>query len=411
MATEAAVWATITGAVCAAWPRKEGSVDFDLNEDQLAIRDMVREFARKEIAPHGREWDESETFPEGVFAKLGELGMLGILVPEEYGGAGLGYVEYVAILEEIGAADGGVGLGVAAHNSLCTNHIFTFGSEEHRRAYLPKLATGEWMGAWGLTEPEAGSDAGGTRTTAKRDGEEWVLNGQKTFITHASVGKVAVVMARSQPEKEKHHGISAFLVPLDTPGVEAGKKESKVGMRSSDTATLILEDCRIPADHLLGEEGDGFIQAMKILDGGRISIAALSLGIARGALDVALAYAPVREQFGKPISAYQMIRAKLADMGTMVEAARLLTYKAAYLKDRGKTVTQESSMAKVFASEAAVKVAEEAIQILGGYGYTRDYPVERAWRDAKLCTIGEGTSEVQRLVIARELLRGMQATV
>jgi len=386
-------------------------VDFDLNEDQLAIRDMAREFARKEIAPHGREWDESETFPKEVFAKLGELGMLGVLVPEEYGGAGLGYVEYVAILEEIGAADGGVGLGVAAHNSLCTNHIYTFGSEEHRRTYLPKLATGEWMGAWGLTEPQAGSDAGGTRTTAKRDGDHWVLNGQKTFITHASVGKVAVVMARSQPEKEKHHGISAFIVPLDTPGVESGKKESKLGMRSSDTATLILEDCRIPADHLLGEEGDGFIQAMKILDGGRISIAALSLGIARGALDVALAYAPVREQFGKPIAAYQMIRAKLADMGTMVEAARLLTYKAAYLKDRGKTVTQESSMAKVYASEVAVKVAEEAIQILGGYGYTRDYPVERAWRDAKLCTIGEGTSEVQRLVIARELLRGMQATV
>lgn len=396
----------------AARPQKgDESVDFDLNEEQLAIRDMVREFARKEIAPHGREWDEAETFPMEVFAKLGALGMLGILIPEEYGGAGLGYVEYVAILEEIGAADGGVGLGVAAHNSLCTNHIFTFGSEEQRKTYLPRLATGQWMGAWGLTEPQAGSDAGGTRTTARRDGDLWVLNGQKTFITHASVGKVAVVMARSQPEKEKHHGISAFIVPLDTVGVEAGKKEAKLGMRSSDTATLILEDCRIPADHLLGEEGDGFIQAMKILDGGRISIAALALGIARGALDQALAYAPVREQFGKPLSAYQMIRAKLADMGTMVEAARLLTYKAAFLKDRGQTVTRESSMAKVYASEIAVKVAEEAIQILGGYGYTRDYPVERAWRDAKLCTIGEGTSEVQRLVIARELLRGAQGTV
>ena len=386
-------------------------MDFDLNEDQLAIRDMVRDFARNEIAPHGREWDEAETFPREVFAKLGELGLLGILIPEEYGGAGLGYVEYVAILEEIGAADGGVGLGVAAHNSLCTNHIYTFGSEEQRREYLPKLASGRWMGAWGLTEPGAGSDAGGTRTTARREGDQWVLNGQKTFITHASVGKVAVVMARSQPDKEKHHGISAFIVPLDTPGVEAGKKESKLGMRSSDTATLILEDCRIPAGNLLGEEGDGFIQAMKILDGGRISIAALSLGIARGALDAALAYAPQREQFGKPIAAYQMIRAKLADMGTQVEAARLLTYKAAYLKDRGQTVTRESSMAKVHASETAVKVAEEAIQILGGYGYTRDYPVERAWRDAKLCTIGEGTSEVQRLVIARELLRGMRTTV
>jgi len=385
-------------------------VDFDLSQDQQAIRDMVRDFARNEIAPAAGGWDEAETFPEELFRKLGELGMLGVLVPEEYGGAGLGYVEYVAILEEIGAADGSVGLGVAAHNSLCTNHIYTFGSEEQRRRYLPKLASGEWMGAWGLTEPLAGSDAGGTRTTARREGDGWVLNGEKTFITHASVGRVAVVMARSQPEKEKHHGISAFIVPLDTPGVRPGKKERKLGMRASDTATLVMEDCRIPADHLLGEEGEGFIQAMKILDGGRISIAALALGIARGALDAALAYAPVREQFGRPIASSQMIRAKLADMGTMVEAARLLTYKAAVLKDRGQTVTRESSMAKVYASEVAVKVAEEAIQIFGGYGYTRDYPVERAWRDAKLCTIGEGTSEIQRLVIARELLRGVQET-
>ena len=385
-------------------------MDFDLSQDQQAIRDMVRDFARNEIAPAAGGWDEAETFPEELFRKLGELGMLGVLVPEEYGGAGLGYVEYVAILEEIGAADGSVGLGVAAHNSLCTNHIYTFGSEEQRRRYLPKLASGEWMGAWGLTEPLAGSDAGGTRTTARREGDGWVLNGEKTFITHASVGRVAVVMARSQPEKEKHHGISAFIVPLDTPGVRPGKKERKLGMRASDTATLVMEDCRIPADHLLGEEGEGFIQAMKILDGGRISIAALALGIARGALDAALAYAPVREQFGRPIASSQMIRAKLADMGTMVEAARLLTYKAAVLKDRGQTVTRESSMAKVYASEVAVKVAEEAIQIFGGYGYTRDYPVERAWRDAKLCTIGEGTSEIQRLVIARELLRGVQET-
>ncbi len=385
-------------------------MDFDLTQEQQAIRDMVRDFAANEIAPHARSWDEAEVFPAELFAKLGELGMLGVLIPEEYGGAGLGYVEYVAILEEIGAADGSVGLGVAAHNSLCTNHIYTFGSEEQRKTYLPKLASGQWMGAWGLTEPLAGSDAGGTRTTARRDGDWWVLDGEKTFITHASVGKVAVVMARSQPEKEKHHGISAFIVPLDTPGVSAGKKESKLGMRASDTATLVLEGCRIPAENLLGEEGEGFIQAMKILDGGRISIAALALGIARGALDAALAYAPVREQFGRPIASYQMIRSKLADMGTMVEAARLLTYKAAVLKDRGRTVTRESSMAKVYASEVAVKVAEEAIQILGGYGYTRDYPVERAWRDAKLCTIGEGTSEIQRLVIARELLRGAQGT-
>ncbi len=380
-------------------------MDFELTADQVAIRDMVRDFAEREIRPHATGWDEREEFPAEVFAKLGELGMLGILVPEEYGGAGLGYVEYVTILEEIGAADGGVGLGVAAHNSLCTNHILQFGSEAIRKAYLPKLASGEWMGAWGLTEPGAGSDAGGTRTTARRDGDEWVLDGTKTFITHATVGRIAVVMARSDPKAEKHHGISAFAVPFDRPGVSPGRKEAKCGMRSSDTSQLILEGCRIPADHLLGKEGDGFIQAMKVLDGGRISIAALSLGIARGALDAAVAYAPVREQFGKPLAAYQMIRAKIADMATMVDAARLLTLRAAWLKDRGVETTRESSMAKLYASEVAVKVAEEAIQILGGYGYTREYPVERAWRDAKLCTIGEGTSEVQRLVIAREVLR------
>ncbi|MCG6963620.1 MAG: acyl-CoA dehydrogenase family protein, partial [Acidobacteria bacterium] len=270
----------------------------------------------------------------------------------------------------------------------------------------PPLAGGRWIGAWGLTEPEAGSDAGGTRTTARRDGEEWVLNGAKSFITHASVGDVAVVMARTDPQAEKHHGISAFVVPFDRPGVEAGKKENKLGMRASDTSTLVFEDCRVGGDALLGEEGEGFIQAMKVLDGGRISIAALSLGIARGALDAALAYAPVREQFGKPLSSYQMIRAKLADMATEVDAARLLTLRAAVLKEQGKETTLESSMAKLYASEVAVKVAEEAIQILGGYGYTKDYPVERAWRDSKLCTIGEGTSEMQRLVIAREVLRG-----
>ncbi len=380
-------------------------MEFELSQDQLAIRDMVRDFARKEIAPRGEAWDEKEEFPTDVFAQLGELGMLGVLVPEEYGGTGLGYMEYVTILEEIGAADGGVGLGVAAHNSLCTNHIYLFGSEDLRRQYLPKLATGEWMGAWGLTEPGAGSDAGGTRTTARRDGDEWVLEGTKTFITHATVGKVAVVMARSDPEAQKHHGISAFVVPTDLPGVSPGKREKKCGMRSSDTSQLVLEGCRIPGDFLLGSEGEGFIQAMKVLDGGRISIAALSLGIARGALDAAVAYAPVREQFGKPLAAYQMIRAKIADMATMVDAARLLTQRAAWLKDSGQETTRESSMAKVYASEVAVKVAEEAIQILGGYGYTTEYPVERAWRDAKLCTIGEGTSEIQRLVIAREVLR------
>jgi alkylation response protein AidB-like acyl-CoA dehydrogenase len=382
---------------------KEVAMDFDLNPDQLAIRDMVRDFARNEIAPHATGWDESQEFPRELFGKLGELGMLGVFIPEELGGAGLGYVEYVTILEEIGAADGGVGLGVAAHNSLCTNHVYQFARDEVKRAFVPRLASGEWIGAWGLTEPQAGSDAGGTRTAAVRDGNGWVLNGSKNFITHASVGDVAVVMARTSPGRA-HHGISAFLVPFDRPGVSPGKKENKLGMRCSDTASLILEDCRVPGEYLLGEEGEGFIQAMKILDGGRISIAALALGIGRGALDAALEYATVREQFGKPIASFQAIRQKLADMATMVDASRLLTLRSAMRKDRGLTTTLESSMAKVYASEAAVKVSEEAIQILGGYGYTKDYPVERAWRDAKLCTIGEGTSEIQRLVIARELL-------
>jgi len=381
----------------------EVGVDFELTQDQLSIRDMVREFARKEIAPNALAWDREQRFPSEVFAQLGELGLLGVLVPEEFGGSGLGYVEYVLILEEIGAADGGVGLGVAAHNSLCTNHLFLFGAKELKARYLPKLATGEWIGAWGLTEAEAGSDAGGTRTTAVRDGDEWILNGSKNFITHATVGSAAVVVARTS-KAAGHHGISAFFVPFDRPGVGPGKKEDKLGMRCSDTSSLILEDCRVPADHLLGSEGEGFIQAMKVLDGGRISIAALSLGIARGALDASVGYSEVRQQFGKPISSFQLTRAKLADMATRVDAARLLTMRAATLKDRGQTVTLESSMAKVYASETAVKVGEEAVQIHGGYGYTTDYPVERAWRDAKLCTIGEGTSEIQRMVIAREIL-------
>jgi alkylation response protein AidB-like acyl-CoA dehydrogenase len=378
-------------------------VDFELSQDQIAIRDMVRDFARNEIAPHAAAWDETQTFPRELFTKLGELGMLGVVIPEEYGGAGLGYVEYVTILEEIGAADGGVGLSVAAHNSLCTNHLYLFGSEQLRRDVLPKLASGEWIGAWGLTEPEAGSDAGGTRTTAVRDGGEWVLNGAKNFITHASVGDAVVLVARTSKEGD-HHGISSFYLPLNSPGVSAGKKESKLGMRCSDTSSLVLEDCRVPADYMLGKEGEGFIQAMAVLDGGRVSIAALSLGIARGALDAALQYATVRKQFGKEIASFQMIRQKLADMATQVDAARLLTLRSAAIKDSGRKSTCESAMAKVYASEVAVKVAEEAIQIHGGYGYTKDYPVERAWRDAKLCTIGEGTSEIQRLVIARELL-------
>jgi alkylation response protein AidB-like acyl-CoA dehydrogenase len=379
-------------------------VDFELTEDQSSIREMVRDLARNEIAPNAVEWDRTQQFPRELFSQLGELGLLGVLIPAEYGGAGLGYVEYVIVLEEIGAADGGVGLGVAAHNSLCTNHLYLFGSDELRSRYLPKLATGEWIGAWGLTEPEAGSDAGGTRTTAVRDGDEWVLNGSKNFITHATVGSASVVMARTSKEGG-HHGISAFFVPFDRPGVGAGKKEDKLGMRCSDTSSLVLEDCRVPADHLIGAEGEGFVQAMKVLDGGRISIAALSLGIARGALDATVEYAGVRHQFGKPIGSFQITRAKLADMATEVEASRLLTMRAAVLKDSGKTTTLESSMAKVYASETAVRVGEEAVQIHGGYGYTTDYPVERAWRDAKLCTIGEGTSEIQRMVISRELTR------
>jgi len=378
-------------------------VDFELASDQESIRDMVRDFARNEISPHAAAWDEEQHFPREVFGKLGELGLLGILIPEEYGGAGLGYVEYATILEELGAADGGVGLSVAAHNSLCTNHLYQYGSDELRRRFLPKLATGEWIGAWGLTEPQAGSDAGATRTVAVRDGSEWVLNGSKNFITHASVGDAAVVMARTSKERG-HHGISAFFVPFDRPGVGAGRKENKLGMRSSDTSSLVLEDCRVPEDHMLGDEGAGFVQSMQVLDGGRISIAALSLGIARGAFDATVTYAGEREQFGRPIAAFQIIRSKLADMATWIDAARLLTLRAAVLKDRGQITTRESAMAKVYASEVAVRVGEEAVQIHGGYGYTKDYPVERFWRDSKLCTIGEGTSEIQRLVISRELL-------
>ncbi len=368
-------------------------------------RDMVRDFARTEIAPHVREWDDKAGCPFDVFSRLGGLGMLGILVPEEYGGVGMTYRHYVMILEELGAVEGGIGLTVAAHNSLCTNHILTFGSDAQRRAWLPRLAAGEVLGAWALTEPEAGSDSGATKTTAVRNDKGWLLNGSKNFITHASVGEVAVIMARTKPGTD-HHGISAFLVPLKTPGVSVGKHEDKVGMRVSDTASLVFEDCQVGADALLGKEGDGFIQAMEILDGGRISIAALSVGIARGALDAAVAYAKERRQFGKPIAAFQAIRFKLADMATAVHAARLLTESAADEKDRGGKTTLLSAQAKLYASEVAVRVGEDAVQVLGGYGYCKDYPVEKFWRDAKLCTIGEGTSEIQRLVIARELIGG-----
>jgi alkylation response protein AidB-like acyl-CoA dehydrogenase len=369
------------------------------------VRDLVRNLALTEIAPHAREWDERSEFPRDVFHKLGELGLLGVLVPDEYGGSGLSYHDYIAVVEELAAVEAGVALSLAAHNSLCTNHILLFGSDLQKQRWLPRLASGDILGAWGLTEPGAGSDAGGTRTTAKRIGDRWVLHGGKNFTTNASVGGVAVVVARTTPG-EDHRGISAFIVPLDAPGVAIGKKEDKLGMRTSDTASLILEECRLPSDALLGEEGEGFLQAMQVLDGGRISIAALGLGIARGALDAAIAYARQRNQFDRPVAQFQAIRIKLADMATAVDAARLLTERAAAAKDAGEKVTLIASQAKLYASETAVKVCEEAIQIHGGYGYIKDYPVEKYWRDSKLCTIGEGTSEIQRLVIARELLEG-----
>jgi alkylation response protein AidB-like acyl-CoA dehydrogenase len=374
-------------------------------ESLTACREMVREFARAEILPHVREWDEKAYFPVEIFRKLGGLGLMGILLPEEHGGSSLSYRHYVAVLEELGAVEGGIGLSVAAHNSLCLNHAYLFGTDDVRKQWVPRLAAGEVLGAWGLTEPEAGSDSGATRTTAVRDGQGWVLNGTKNFITHAGCGGAAVVMARTTPGSD-HHGISAFFVPLDTPGITVGKHEDKVGMRISDTASLIMEDCRVGREALLGREGDGFIQAMEVLDGGRISIAALAVGIASGAFDAALAYARERRQFGRPIAAFQAIRFKLADMATEVQAARLLTEQAADEKDAGKKTTLLSAQAKLYASEVAVRTAENAVQIFGGYGYCKDYPVEKFWRDAKLCTIGEGTSEIQRLVIARQLIGG-----
>ena len=373
------------------------------SESVTQIREMVRDFARKEIGPHIRAWDEASHFPAEVVRRLGELGVMGVIFPEEYGGAGLDYRHYVAVIEELAAVEGGVGLTVAAHNSLCSNHIYKFGNEAQKRRWLPELASGRMLGAWGLTEPGAGSDAGGTRTVAERDGDGWVIRGSKNFITNASVGGVVVAMARTSPGTD-HHGISAFLVPLDNPGVSVGKHEDKVGMRISDTASLIFEDCRVGADALVGELGEGFRQAMVVLDGGRISIAALGVGIARGAFEAALAYAGQREQFGRPIAAFQATRFKLADMATEVDAARLLTERAAVAKDAGEATTLSSSQAKLYASEVAVRVAEQGVQIHGGYGYVKDYPAEKFWRDSKLCTIGEGTSEIQRLVIARELL-------
>jgi hypothetical protein len=378
-------------------------VDFRLTEEQEQIRRAAADFAAGEIAPHIRDWDREGTFPVEVFRKAGELGFLGILVPEEYGGAGLGYVEYVAVIDAISAVDPSVGLGIAAHNSLGTGHILQFGNDEQKRKYLPKLARGEWIGAWGLTEPTAGSDAGGTRTTAVLDGDHWVLNGSKTFTTHAGVGQVAVLFASTDPS-QAHHGISAFIVEKGTPGFSVGKHEDKLGMRASDTSEVVLQDCRIPKGQLIGEIGTGFKQAMQVLDGGRISIAALAVGIAAGALGHAVRYAGERKQFGQPIGAFQAIQSMLANMATETDAARLLTYRAAWLKDQKRPTTLESSMAKLYASEVAVRVSNDAIQVFGGYGYVKDYPVEKYYRDAKLCTIGEGTSEIQRMVIARQLL-------
>jgi hypothetical protein len=377
---------------------------FGLSEEQLQIKYSIREFAESEIRPHVMEWDESQHFPVELLPKFAELGLMGIIFPEEYGGAGMGYVEYATIIEELGRVDPSIGLSIAAHNSLCSNHIFMFGSEEQKRKYLIPLARGEHFGAWGLTEPQAGSDASGTKTTAIRSNGGWIVNGSKNFITHAISCQTLVAVAVTDRDKG-NKGISAFIFDKTMKGFRAEKKENKLGMRASETASVVFEDCYVPEENLLGNEGEGFLQAMQILDGGRISIAALAVGIAQGAYESALKYAKERVQFGRPIAEFQAIQFKLADMATQIEAARLLTLQAAVMKDAGKKVTKYSSMAKLFASEIAVKVAEEAIQIHGGYGYTKDYPVEKYWRDSKLCTIGEGTNEIQRLVIAKQILK------
>jgi alkylation response protein AidB-like acyl-CoA dehydrogenase len=377
---------------------------FGLTEEQEQLRKEVRAFAEREVAPHVSEWDEKSEFPHAVVKKLGEMGLLGVIFPEALGGAGMGYVEYVLAIEELSRVDGSVGIIVAAHNSLCTNHIMLAGNDEQRKRWIPKLASGQWLGSWGLTEPGSGSDAGGARTTAVRRGDKWVLNGSKTFITNGTYANCAVVLAVTDREKGTRGGISAFLVEKGTKGFRPGKKENKLGLRASDTAELIFEECEIPAENLLGKEGDGFKDAMRVLDGGRISIAALSLGMARGALDAALSYSQQRRQFGKAISEFQAIQFKLADMATQLDAAWLLTMRAAQMKDKGQKVTLESAMAKLYASEAACRICDEGVQIHGVYGFIKDYPAEKFYRDVRLCPIGEGTSEIQRMVIARELL-------
>ena len=379
-------------------------MNFDYNETQLLIAQSIRDFAEHNIRPHIMEWDEAQIFPVPLFEKLGEMGFMGILVPEELGGSGLGYHEYITIVEEISKVDPSIGLSVAAHNSLCTNHILAFGNEEQKKKWLPKLASGEHIGAWGLTEHNTGSDAGGMNTTAVRDGNDWIINGAKNFITHAISGQIAVAVVRTG-EKGDSKGMTAFVIEKGTPGFTSGKKENKLGMRASETAELIFDNCRIPDANRLGEVGQGFIQAMKVLDGGRISIGALALGVAKGAYEASLKYSKERHQFGKAISEFQGISFKLADMATEIEAAELLLHKAAFLKENNRPVTTLGAMGKMYASEMCVKVATDAVQIHGGYGYTKDYPVEKFYRDAKLCTIGEGTTEIQKVVISRNILK------
>jgi alkylation response protein AidB-like acyl-CoA dehydrogenase len=379
-------------------------VEFEYTPEQVQLRKAVREFAEAEIAPHVMEWDEAQTFPLEVIRKLGTLGYMGSIFPEELGGAGLGYIEYSIIIEELSRVDGSVGIIVAAHTSLCSNHIYKMGTDDQRRKYIPKLATGEWIGCWSLTEPEAGSDAAGTRTTAVVDEAGWVLNGAKTFCTNAHYADVCVAMAVTD-RAAAQHGISAFLVDKGASGFRCGKKENKLGLRASATGEVIFENCRLGPEQLLGKKNDGFVDSLKVLDGGRVSIAALSIGMAQGAYDAALKYSKLRKQFGRPISEFQAIQHKLVDMAVDLDAARLLNYRAAWMLDQGKRVTRESAMAKLFASEAAVRIANEAVQIHGGYGFIKDYPVEKFYRDVKLCTIGEGTSEIQRMVIARQLLK------
>ncbi|HXW61651.1 MAG TPA: acyl-CoA dehydrogenase [Candidatus Acidoferrales bacterium] len=386
-------------------------VEFSLTDEQQQLRRTVREFAEGEIAPHVMEWDEASQFPAEIIPKLAEMGFLGVIFPEKYGGAGMGYVEYAIIIEELSRVDGSVGIIVAAHNSLCTNHIYKFGSEAQKQKYVVPLAQGEKLGCWSLTEPEAGSDAGGTRTVAAKQDGCWVLNGAKTFTTNGHHADVCVAMAVTSAS-QKQHGISAFIIEKEASGFRPGKKENKLGLRASDTSEVVFTDCRLPAENLLGEEGEGFVNSLQILDGGRISIAALGLGMAQGAYECSVKYAKQRKQFGKPISEFQALQFKLADMATQIEAARLLTYRAAWLADRvgasgdpDARISRESSMAKLYAGETAVRVANEAVQIHGGYGFTKDYPAEKFYRDVKLCTIGEGTSEIQRMVIARQLLR------